>query len=307
MIQGISGTDVQFLANLQLLTQQTETTQEQISSGKQINTPSDDPAELQDVLELESELANTNQVVTNLGQVTSQVNTAEAALESATTLLDQITSLGEQGASSTSSASQRAGLSQQVEQALSQLVSLSQTQYDGLYVFSGDNALQPQYQLDLNSPTGVDQLSTAPSTYLIQDATGVTFAVAQTAQQIFDDQDGQGNPAADNIFAAVNNLRIALANNDQTGITNALSSLQLGQTHLAESLQFYGGVQDQLQNATDVAQKFQLQYQTAISQDMDTDMATAAVTLTQEQTSMQAALQAEAGMSKTTLFDLLQF
>jgi flagellar hook-associated protein 3 FlgL len=307
MIQGISAVDDQFLANLQLLTQQTETTQEQISSGKQINTPSDDPAALQDVLQLESDLANTNQVVTNLGQVTSQVNTAEAALESATTLLDQITSLGEQGANSTSSASQNAGLSQQVGQALSQLVSLSQTQYDGLYVFSGDNSLQPQYQLDLNSPTGVDQLSTTPSTYLIQDATGVTFAVAQTAQQIFDDQDAQGNPAADNIFAAVNNLRIALANNDQTGITNALNSLQLGQAHLAESLQFYGGVQDQLQNATDVAQKFQLQYQTAISQDTDTDMATAAVTLTQEQTSMQAALQAEAGMSKTTLFDLLQF
>src|SRR5580658_3159923 len=109
MIQGISGVDVQFLANLQLLTQQTETTQEQISSGKQINTPSDDPAALQDVLQLESELGNTNQVVTNLGQVTSQVNTAEGALESATTLLDQITSLAEQGASSTSSASQNAG------------------------------------------------------------------------------------------------------------------------------------------------------------------------------------------------------
>lgn len=307
MIQGISGVDVQFLANLQLLTQQTQTTQEQISSGKQINTPSDDPAALQDVLQLEAKLANTNQVVTNLGQVTSQVNTAEAALESATTLLDQITSVGEQGANSTSSASQRAGLSQEVEQALSQLVSLSQTQYDGLYVFSGDNTSQPQYQLDLNSPTGVDQLSTAPSTRLIQDATGVTFTVARTAQRIFDDRDGQGNPAADNIFAAVNNLRIALANNDQTGITNALNSLQLGQTHLAQSLQFYGGVQDQLQNATDVAQKFQLQYKTAISQDMDTDMATAAVTLTQEQTSMQAALQAEAGKSKTTLFDLLQF
>jgi flagellar hook-associated protein 3 FlgL len=296
MIQGIGNISIEFLANLQVLTQQTQVT---------LNQPSDNPGELGDVLQLESDLGSVNQVAQNLGQVTSQANTAESALESATTLLDQVSSLGEQGADSTATAAQRTGLSQQVEQALSQLVSLSQTEYDGEYVFSGDNASHPAYQLDLSSATGVDQLITAPSTRLIQDAGGVTFAVSQTAQQIFDDRNPDNTPATDNIFAAVNSLRLALANNDSTGITNALASLKLAQSHLGESLQFYGGVQDQLSNATDVAQKFQLQYQTSLSQETSTNMATAAVTLTQEQTSIQASLQAEASIPKTTLFDLL--
>jgi flagellar hook-associated protein 3 FlgL len=195
-------------------------------------------------------------------------------------------------------------MSQQVEQSLSQMVSLSQTQYDGQYVFSGDNTTQPAYQLDLTSPTGVDQLITSPSSRLIQDATGTTFAVSQTAQQIFDDQ-SNGSPAPDNIFGAINSLRLALANNDTTGIANAITSLQLAQTHLSASLQFYGGVQDQLSNATSVAQKFQLEYQTSLTQETTTNMATAAVTLTQEQTAMQAALQSQASMPKTTLFDML--
>jgi flagellar hook-associated protein 3 FlgL len=306
MIQGLSNVSEQFLANLQTLTQETDTTQEQISSGRTINQPSDNPSELGDILELESELGQVNQTSTNLGNVTSEVNTAESALQSATQVLDQVTSLGEQGASSTTTPSQLTGLSQQVEQALSELVSLSQTQYDGQYVFSGDDTSQPSYQLDLSSATGVDQLITAPSTRLIQDASGVTFAVSQTAQQIFDDQNPDGSPATDNVFAAVNSLRVALASNDQTGVQNALSSLQLAQNHLSESLQFYGGVQDQLSNATDVAQKFQLQYQTALSNETATNMATAAVSLTQEQTSMQASLQAEASLPKTTLFDLIQ-
>jgi flagellar hook-associated protein 3 FlgL len=306
MIQGLSNVSEQFLANLQTLTQETDTTQEQISSGRTINQPSDNPSELGDILELESELGQVNQTSTNLSNVTSEVNTAESALQSATQVLDQVTSLGEQGASSTTTPSQLTGLSQQVEQALSELVSLSQTQYDGQYVFSGDDTSQPSYQLDLSSATGVDQLITAPSTRLIQDASGVTFAVSQTAQQIFDDQNPDGSPATDNVFAAVNSLRVALASNDQTGVQNALSSLQLAQNHLSESLQFYGGVQDQLSNATDVAQKFQLQYQTALSNETATNMATAAVSLTQEQTSMQASLQAEASLPKTTLFDLIQ-
>jgi flagellar hook-associated protein 3 FlgL len=305
MIQGIGAISQQFLANLHALMQETQTTQEQISSGRTLNQPSDNPGELGDVLQLESELGNVNQVSQNLSQVTNQVNTAESALESATTLLDQVVSLGEQGAGSTASASTRSGLSQQVGEALSQLVSLSQTQYDGQYVFGGDQTSQPSYQLDLASANGVDQLITTPSTRLIQDASGVTFAVSQTAQQIFDDRNPDNSTASDNIFAAVNSLRTALANNDQTGITNAISSLQLAQGHLSESLQFYGGVQDQLTNATNVAQKFQLQYQTSLSQDTSTNIATAAVTLTQEQTSMQAALQTEAAIPKTTLFDLM--
>lgn len=305
MIQGIGSISQDFLANLQNLNQQLQATQEQLTSGRSINQPSDNPGELGDVLQLESDVGKMNQVSQNLSQITGQVNTAESALESATTLLQQISSLGEQGANSTITASQRSALSQQVQQSLQQLVSLSQTQYDGEYVFSGNDATQPSYQLDLSSPTGVDQLITAPATSLIQDATGTTFAVSQTAQQIFDDRNTDNTPAADNIFAAVNGLRVALANNDQTGITNALASLQLGQNHLSESLQFYGGVQDQLSNASSVAQKFQLQYQTALSQETSANTATEAVALTQEQTSIQAALQSEASLPKTSLFDLL--
>lgn len=305
MIQGFGAISEQFLANLQTLTQQTQQTQEQVTTGRSINQPSDAPGELGDVLQLESDVDKINQVSTNLSQVTSQVNTAESALESATTLLDSITSLGAQGANSTITASQRSALSQQVSQSLQQMVSLSQTQYDGEYVFSGDDATQASYQLDLTSATGVDQLINAPSTRVIQDATGTTFAVAQTAQQIFDDRNPDGSPAADNIFAAINSLRTALANNDQNGIENAITSLQSAQQHLAGALQFYGGVQDQLSNATSVAQKFQLQYQTDLDNQTSTNMATAAVTLTQEQTAMQASLQSEASLPKNSLFDFI--
>ena len=59
------------------------------------------------MLQLEADLGNVNQVSKNLSQVTGQVNTAESALESATQLLDQVNSLGVQGANSTMTAAQR--------------------------------------------------------------------------------------------------------------------------------------------------------------------------------------------------------
>ena len=56
---------------------------------------------------------------------------------------------------------------------------------------------------------------TAPATRLIQDSNGVVFAVSKTAQDLFDHRNPDDSFAADNVFAAVNNLRLALANNDQ--------------------------------------------------------------------------------------------
>ncbi len=305
MIQNSGAVSQQFLANIQLLQEQMATTQNQVSSGTQISKPSDAPSSLGDVLQLESDIGRVTQVASNLNLVQGGVDSAEAALQSATQLLDQAASLAAQGASSTVPASTRSTLSQQVRQILSEMVSTSQTQFSGSYVFSGDQPTSPSYQLDLSSPNGVDQLITAPATQLIQDASGITFGVSETAQVIFDNRNPDGSVASNNVFAALNNLQIALANNDQTGINSATNSIQAAQAYMSQQLAFYGGVQNQITNAIDVAQKFQLQDQTSLGQLKDTDIAAASVALTQEQTTYQAAIQAESAMPKTSLFNYL--
>jgi len=305
MIQNSGAISQQFLANLQLLDQQMATTQNQVSSGTVISQPSDAPNSVGDVLQLESDIGRVTQVTSNLNLVQGEVNASETALETATTLLDQAASAAAQGADTTVSATTRTTLSQQVQQILTSLVSVSQTQFNGAYVFSGDQTTSPSYQLDLSSSTGVDQLITAPSTHLIQDASGITFSASLTAQQIFDDRNPDSSPASDNIFAAVNSLRVALANNDTAGINSAITSIQNAQGYLSQQLAFYGGVQNQVSNALDVAQKFQLQDQTTLSSEKDTNMATASITLTQEQTTYQAAIAAESSMPKTSLFSYI--
>jgi flagellar hook-associated protein 3 FlgL len=305
MIQNSDSVGQQFLANLQTLQQQMASTQAQVSSGYRVNQVSDDPGSVADILELESNLGSVNQVASNLSSVSGEVNTAEGALESATQLLEQATSLGAQGANSTNSASEQTGLSQQVEQILSQLVSISSTTFEGQYIFSGNQTSSPSYQLDPTSPTGVTQLITNPANRLIQDASGVTFAVSETAAEIFDSRDSTGQPDASNVFFAVKSLATALASNDQSAITTAMSSLQAASDYLAQQLQFYGGVQDQIANATSVAQKFQLQDQTTLGDVRNTDMASASVDLAREQTSYQAAIQAESTVPRTSLFNFL--
>ena len=305
MIQNSGAISQQFLTNLQLLQQQMAATQQQISSGTKISQASDAPNSVGDVLQLESDLGRVSQVTSNLNLVSGEVNSAESALQTATQLLDQVASLAAQGVSNTVSAASRAIFSQQVGQILSTMVSTSQTQFNGAYVFGGDQSTSPSYQLDLSNPNGVDRLTTTQSTRLIQDASGITFAFSKTAQDIFDHRNSDDSLASDNIFAAVNSLRIALANNDQPGISAAITSIKAAQNYLSQQLAFYGGVQNQISNALDVAQKFQLQDQTSLSQLKDTDVAAASVALSQDQASYQASIQAESAMPRTSLFSYL--
>jgi len=305
MLQNLDPARNQFLNDLASLQNRMTQTQAQLTSGIRISKPSDDPAAVGDVLQLQSDIGMATQVTTNLNGVKSAVDTASGVVQDAVSLLDQARSLAAEGASNTLTSTQRTAMAAQAEQILNTLVADSRATFDGQYLFSGDNSSQPAYQVDLANPNGVDRLVTAPATTLIQDSSGVTFAVAKTAQDLFDHRNPDDSLAADNVFAAVNSLRVALANNDQAGTSAAAASIQTAQDYLNQQGAFYGAVQNRITNALDVAQKFQLQSQTALSNERDTDVAAAATELTQEQLSQQAAMQAEASMPRNSLFDVL--
>jgi len=296
----------QFLANLEILQQNIARTNNQLSSGYRISKPSDNPLAITDMLQLEFDGSRVAQTISNLNAVQGEVNTAEGALQSASSLISQAQTLGVQGATSTQTAASRTTLADQVSQILSQLVNISRTTYEGRYIFSGDNSQAPAYQVDPTSPTGVDQLQSAQATELVQDSNGITFAVSLTAGQIFDSRDSTGAPASGNVFAALRNLSVALGNNDQSEIATALSALTTAQDYFEGKLAFYGTVQNRLTNSLNLAQQNQTQWTAALGQLRDTDIAAAATQLTQDTLSQQAALQAEASLPHTSLFDYLK-
>jgi flagellar hook-associated protein 3 FlgL len=284
---------------------QIDTASRQLSSGLKISQPSDAPDELSNLLRIRADLAKSTEIGKNLAQVKTQTDTAESSLETATQLLDRAAVLATQGSNTSQTAADRADSAQEVQGILAQLVGLSQTTVQGQFVFSGDQDQTPSYSLNLANANGVDRLTTPTSTRLAEDASGVTFPVAHTAQDIFDHRNPDDSLASDNVFAAVNSLRVSLLANDQPGIAAALSSLHQAGDYLSTQLSFYGSVQSRVQTATDFASKQQTQLQTNLSQVQDADAAQAALQLTQSSTQLNAALSAEAKLPRTSLFDYL--
>ena len=299
MFPNISGGSQAFLANLERIQSQTQQAQQEISSGLRVTQPSDDPAAVAEIFQLQASIGQNQQIQTNLSTVASQLGVADSALQNAVQALENAVSLGTQGADSTATADERTNLAQQVAGVLQTLVDISNTNLNGVYIFGGDQNTQAPYQLDPSQPEGVKQLVRSTSTAVIVDVNGTSFSVTKTAQQIFDAQDNNGAATTGNVFAAVNALLTALQNNDQSGVVQAVDSLQSADQYLNDQLAFYGQSETTVQNASDLAQKFQTQEQANLSQLRDADIASVAVELNQDQLQNQAALSAESQLLQT--------
>lgn len=114
-----------------------------------------------------------------------------------------------------------------------------------------------------------------------------------------------GATSANNVFAAVNNLLIGLQTNNQATITNAVNQLQTASTYLNTQEAFYGSVQDRVQSAQTLASQQNTQVQADLSNTQDADITQVAVELTQDQTQLQAAMEAEAQLPHSSLFNYL--
>ncbi|MCX6619800.1 MAG: hypothetical protein NTY38_01715, partial [Acidobacteria bacterium] len=188
------------------MNRQLNTDQERISTGLRVNRASDDPTAVTDILRLNTQIASSERMQQDLGRVKAEVDTAENAMQAVVKLMERAITVASQGATSTS-ADKRPTLALEAKGLLEQLVSLSRTTADGRYVFSGDNDQQPSYALVDGK---VQQLTAVTNTRVVPGPGGAELSVTKTAAELFDERDAAGDPAAGNVFTALQKLHTAL-------------------------------------------------------------------------------------------------
>jgi flagellar hook-associated protein 3 FlgL len=300
MISSLNPNTQQFLNNLNQISDQMDQAQTQVTTGLAVNQVSDAPDVISTLLATRASLSSQQQISSNLEEFGTEVNTGEQALQSAVTLFDQVQTLGAEGATSTATAATNSTLAQQVGSILQETVGLADTNVGGRYIFSGDSDQQTPYTVDLTQTPPVSGYLGSAATRVAQHPDGSTFAVSLTAQTIFDSSD-----PTTNVFSAITNLQTALASNDSAAIQTANAGLSQVGDYLNQQLAFYGNTQDEITEATSYGQTLTVQLQTQIANLQDADLTGSILKLNQAQTQEQAALQSEAQIPRTTLFDFL--
>ncbi len=267
----------------------------QISSGKSVNEPSDNPSAAAQLVENNDQATFNSGYLQTLSAVQGQLSTADSTLSSVTTALQQAISLGVEGANGTLSDGDRSAIASQLQGIQSQLLSLANTSYEGHFVFAGTNTSTAPYVLDSASPSGVKYAGNA-GVNQVPIGSGYKVAVNVPGSQLFS---APGN----DVFLAINSLIQAMQTN--TGIPAAFNAVSAASSYLSSQRVFYGSAMEQATSQTTYlnAAKLQLsQQQTTLG---GADMAAAATNLSQAQTDTQAALAAISKMAQNNLFNYL--
>ena len=292
-----------FLANLSALEQRLDTTNREVSSGLRVQTVSDDPEDISEILQVNAEISQNDQVKANLGQVQTEVNAAEGAISTATTLMDDASQIAAEGSSS---GANRAELANQVSDLLTQVQQIASTQVAGRYVFSGDSDQTAPYgpvNFAANPTNGVGPYLGSNSTRTIIDSYGVGFSVSFTAQDIFDG--GTGGTPSTSVIQSLTELYNALTSNSQNAVIAAASDITSASGYLGGMDARYGDIQNKISNALTGQSTLDTSLQAQLSNLQDADEAQAVTDQQTESTALNAAETAYAALPKKSLFDYL--
>ncbi|MBV9606559.1 MAG: flagellar hook-associated protein FlgL [Solirubrobacterales bacterium] len=291
------------LANINQSLTQLDNTQEELSTGKKINQPSDNPYGTGLALQLNNQLANLTSYSNNVTDGTGWTTAGNAALTDITNSVQRIRELTVQAANGTQTQSDMSADADEVNQLIDQIKQDANTQYNGQYIFSGSATTTAPYQSGSNDAyagnTGQVTRTIGPNTSLAVNAN--LSSVLGTGQTV------AGQPAGDGQL--LNTLR-NIADDMQSGNSNALSATDLKQLDanmgslngLTANL---GATTDRLQMAASRIQTLQASDTQSLSDTQDADMAQTEVNYSTEQAALTAALQAGAHIVQQSLMNFL--
>jgi len=112
----------------------------QLSSGKSLQAPSDDPTQIAQDLALHNTIGFATQQSTNATNANAELTNTDSALSTVTSIMQSARQLAVEGASDTLTATQRTSLGGQVDQLLQQAIAAANTEYNGTYIFAGSSS-----------------------------------------------------------------------------------------------------------------------------------------------------------------------
>ena len=121
------------------------TVQNEISTGKRVNSPSDDPSAAAVIQQLQKTLASRDGYATNLQSATSQLSEVDSTLSDLTDLLQQAQTIASANVGSDVTASQRQAAAEVIKSITSQVLSIANKQFNGVYLFAGDRSTAPPF------------------------------------------------------------------------------------------------------------------------------------------------------------------
>ncbi len=280
------------LSDLQQVQQRLSDAQNQVSSGKRITKPSDDPLGAERATRLRSDLDANAAYRTSVDDAKSWLDATDTGLSSLNDIVQHVRELTVQAANGSTSPSARLSIKAQIDELAKEAKSTLNMAYDGRYLFSGTATDTPPY--DLQSAT--------PDAYQ-GDANAVVRQIGpNTSVQI----NVTADDALSGFLTTLGNISSHLAANDGTALSNDIADVDTALDTVADKRAQVGAITNRvvaagtrLDGLSDVTTKL-------LSDTEDADLPQALTDLSAQQTALQSALRGGASLIQQSLMDFLR-
>ena len=297
---------------------------QQISTGKVINTVSDDPHKAIKIMNINNEIKYTEKYNSNIDETVGWMNTTDGALESTGNLLNEIKETILKVGNGTYSQNEMKSLNADINEKIKQLADTLNSTYGGKYLFAGTNVDDAPITV-IENPDGTVKLEfskdkngqTIPNTDDLKAdiSSGINIDYNISVGEILNIKDGNGNTV--NLLDEINNLSTLMndiANGDEQTAAKAKETL-LNDTkgkidtlfdHVVNERTSLGVRVSTAEKIKELNDEDILNIQDVLSKTQDTDVVEKFIELKSAEMIYQASIQVGAKLIQPTILDYIR-
>jgi len=291
-------------------------TQEQLSTGKTILRPSDNPTDISRLMAVKAQKEINKQYTQNIDDGLTYLYSTDTALGTAGEMLAQANELAVQGANGTLSDTDMEAIGEQIDKMIDEMVDVANTTAGGKYIFAGRTNSRPPFYRDDSNPDQimyrgdlkrisreVANLSehTVDAPGVLEGENGVFGAINATDLSA----DGKAEVTG-GVFKTLIDLRDALNSGDQDQVNNMVEEIQTTTDHILMNRVAVGARTRHFEAVKDQMLDQEVRLSQVMQNLQSADIARLSIDLTQQQLTYQTTLSAGANMLQTSLLNFLK-
>lgn len=267
--------------------------QDQLSTGKKITKPSDDPVVAMKGMFYRSNLSEVEQYKRNLSEAYLWMENSEAGVEHVNEALQRVRELTVQGANGTLSETDKQAVAKEIEQIKKDIMTVANTQVAGRYIFNGTNTSKAPVSDD---GTGSPKVDFNIGNYSIEVSRGVSLKSNINPENVF----GQ------KLFDTLQGIQETLDGSVNLDFNELLGDLDSQMDLLSSERSELGARYNRLEMIESRIDQQEVVANRILSDNEDADIERVITDLTTQESIHRAALSVGARIIQPTLMDFLK-
>lgn len=277
-----------FLGNLKVNLEEMQKYQNQLSSGHEVQRPSDDPFRVARTMELKSSIAANERYKKNIEEGLGWLDTVDAALSQISEVMQIVREKTIAGGNGAYSETERYAIAKHLEQLNEQIMQIGNTSYDGRYIFGGDKTTEPPFIKDNNKI----KYNGSENGLIKEMSFGVTMDIGIKGKDF------------ENIFSIIDNIVNRLNNNESSA--DELKNLDSAFDNLLRIRAEVGAKQKRLEDMLQKNEQETFNMTQLLAKTYDIDVAQKVMEYKVMESIYQASLQTGAKILQPSLLDFLR-